>query len=146
MPPITSLGNTTKTVFLSTENHKQTIEATAAVAIKKGQPVKLDANGKVSLWTKANLRHTLIGYAYHDCAADELVTIWTRGYAVVYGISTAALSAGPVAYQGYDNATSLGGAVGYSQYANSATAEENNAWALDSAAGANGLVRILLMD
>jgi hypothetical protein len=145
--PITVLGSTTKNTFLATEADKIYIEATCgATALKKGQPVKLSNTGTLNPWAKADLIHTLVGYAYADCAIGELVTIVTRGYAIIYGISTAALNCGPVAYQAYNAVDTVGGCIGYSEYANSATAAENNGWALDDAAGDAELVRILLMD
>lgn len=146
MGSLTTLGGKTKTTFLHSENHKTTFEATAAAALKKGQPVKLDADGKVSAWAKTDLLYKCVGYCYGDVASGEVVTIWSRGYAIIYGLSTAALDAGPVAFEAYNSATDIDGATGYSEYANSATAAENNGWALDQADADNELVRVLLMD
>lgn len=141
-----TLGNNSKTVFLATEQNKITFEATASAAIKKGQPVKLTSTGQLAVWAPTDLRHLLIGYAYNDAASGELVTVWSRGYAIIYGLAAATQAAGPVAYTSYDNATTVGGVVGYSKYAVNATAEQNNAWALENAGGANELIQILLMD
>lgn len=140
------LGGTSKTTFLATEGEKIAVEFEAEGALKHGQPVKLTADGKVTAWAKADLLHTLVGYVYTPDAVDgDLVTVISRGFAIINGISTGALSTGPVAYQGYDTATDVDGTTGYSQYANSVTAAENNAWALDVAAGAGEVVRILVM-
>jgi hypothetical protein len=140
------LGGTSKTTFLATEGEKIAVEFEAAVALKHGQPVKLTADGKVTAWAKGDLLHTLIGYVYAPEAAaiGDLATVITRGFAIINGISTGALATGPVAYQGYDAATDVDGTTGYNQYANSATAAENNGWALDAAAGAGEIVRVLL--
>lgn len=141
-----TLGNKTKTTWLHTENHKTVFEATTSAAVKKGQPLKLDATGTVSPWAKTDLLYKCVGYAHEDVESGGLVSVWARGYAIKYGLTTGALNAGPVAYQGYDASTDIGGATGYSTYANSATAAENNAWALDDADGADALVRVLVMD
>lgn len=139
------LGSKTKTVFLTTEADKTTVEFEAGVDIKKGQPVMLQNNGKIQVWDKVS-NHTLVGYAYADVTTGNLVTVWTRGYAMIYGLSNAAMVAGPVTYNAYDAATNIGGVTGYSKYIVAADAATTNGWSLDQAGGANTLIRILLMD
>lgn len=140
-----SLGNPSKTTFLHVESGKTFLEFEAAAAIKRGQPLKLDATGKATPWAKADLEHTLIGYAYNDAAVGEFVTAFVRGYAVIYALSAAALNCGPVAYNSYDAATVVGGVSGYNKYDdNQVGATEVNGWALDAAAAADVLIRVLL--
>jgi hypothetical protein len=147
MGSLTTLGGASKTVFLTTEAHKTTIEATASAAIKKGQPIKLTATGQAAIWAVADGIDALIGYAYADCASGELTTIWSRGYAIIYGISNASQNAGPVKYTSYDTADAVGGLTGYSKYSAATVGTDAvNGWALDNATAANQLIRILLQD
>lgn len=140
------LGSNSKTTFLASEPEKISVEFTTALAIKKGQPIKLTAAGLATPWAPADLLHTLVGYAYSDCAVGELLTVWTRGYCIIYALSNAALSAGPVAYTSYDASTVVGGVSGYSKYATNATPAQNNAWSLNQATAADELIMVLLMD
>lgn len=141
----TTLGGKTKTTFLTTEAHKTTVEFEAGVAVKKGQPVMLMANGKVQPWDGAS-RHTLIGYAYGDAAIGINTTVWTRGYAMIFGISLAAMVAGPATYDSFNAATEIGGVTGYNVYKVAVGDATANAWVLDQTTAANQLVRVLLMD
>lgn len=143
----TSFGGVSKTAILATEEYKITLELTALVALKKGRPVKLDpTTGKADLWVTADGISKLIGYAYGDCAIGELITIWTRGFMMIYAISPGAQSCGPATNSSYDSSTSIGGAVGYDVYTLSSTVTAINGWILDVATGANQLVRVLLID
>jgi hypothetical protein len=143
----TTLGQKSKTVFLATEADKITFEATnGATALKKGMPVKLDTNGTLLPWVSSDGRKALVGYAYGDCAAGELMTVWSRGYAIIYGISDDAQNAGPVTYNGYDDSTDVGGTTGYSNYKNESDYSKINGWALDNADDSGELIRVLLMD
>lgn len=144
------LGNVSKSTFLTTEADKTTVEFTVGTtAVKKGMPVKLAADGTIVPWAASDLVHLLIGYAYADAAIGGLCTVWTRGYAMIYAITTGALAAGPVEYAGYDSTTVIGGsagATGYNTYVVASAANRANGWNLDQAAGANALIRVLLAD
>lgn len=143
----TMLGSVSKTTFLTTEEYKITIELTCLVALKKGQPVKLDpTTGKADLWVTADGITKLIGYSYGDFAIGELTTIWSRGYAMIWAISPGAQNAGPATNSSYDSSTDIGGTTGYSVYTLSSTVAAINGWVLDVATGANQLIRVLLMD
>lgn len=141
----TTLGGKTKTTFLTTEAHKTTVEFEAGVAVKKGQPVMLMANGKVQPWDGVST-HTIIGYSYSDAAVGVNTTVWSRGYAMIFGISLAAMPAGPATYDSYNAATDIGGLTGFNVYKAATAAATANAWVLDQTTGANQMVRILLMD
>ncbi len=139
---LNTLGSTTKSTFLKeVENHKlhQEFEVAAATTIYKGQPVKLDATGKIVPAGAAETEHTVIGYAIMNGAAGELVTVGMRGYGIVWVESVAAVVPGPVKYTGYNATTE------YNQV-DSGTVTQANAigWALDVAAGADELVRMVI--
>lgn len=142
----TTAGSNTKTSFLHTEAHKTTQEFTASVAIKRGQLVKLDDLGTVSIWAAADGRFKCIGVAYNDAAIGEFITIWTRGYAIIWALSNAAVVCGPVTVSSYDAVTVVGGVSGYPKYAVAAADADTVGWALDDASGANELIRVLLTD
>lgn len=146
MGALTTLGAKSKTVFLFTEAHKLTLELEAEVAIKKGQPIKLHADGTADIWVPTDGRYKLIGYAYGDAAIGELTTIWSRGYAIIYAISDADQDAGPVKYKSYDDSTDIGGTTGYSKYEAAATDSVCNGWSLNNTAAANELIQVVLMD
>lgn len=147
MGTFNTIGGQSKTTFLNTESHKLSLEFTANAAVKSGQPVKLTNDGKVTPWAKTDDIKLCIGYAYQSADADENVTVMTRGYIVLMAVSSGSnLNAGPVAYAGYDNSTDLGGGrIGYSQYG-AVGADSQNGWALDAAASAGTLIRVLLMN
>jgi hypothetical protein len=97
------------------------------------------------------LINTLIGYVYQDGVAGDLVTVFTRGFAMIYALANAT-SAGPASYSAYDTTNAVdnnnqqSGAMGYSRYLAEATPAEQNAWVLDlTAAGLGKLTRVLLM-
>lgn len=142
-----SLGNPTKTVFLASEPNKITVELVALVQLYKGNAIKLDpTTGSAAIWAIADGRDKLFGYCSGDAAIGTLVTVFTRAFAVVYGISTAAIQAGPVAPQGYDNSTEIEGCVGYDTWANSSTEQQITGWTTTPAAAADDLIIIYLMD
>ena len=147
MGSLTVLGKKSKTTFLASEEYKITVELVASAAIKKGQPIKLDANGKAAIWAKADTIDLLIGYAYGDCASGELTTIWSRGYVIIYAISKGAQNAGVVCYDSYDASTDIGGSTGYNVYAAATVGTDPVVgWSLDKTTAANQLIRVLLMD
>lgn len=139
-----TLGNQTITIELHSENHKTGIELEAAAAIKKGQPIKLTSVGKATPWAKADLQHTFIGHARWDAAIGDMVTIASRGYAILHGISNAAVTCGPITYEGLQ---ASGQYTGIAKYG-SASVDATNCigWALDDAAGAGELIRVLMKD
>lgn len=153
---LSSLGaNSSKTTFLALEDGKIAVEFEVAAGqdLKSGQPVKLDATGKVTLWAPADLLTSLIGYVYNDGAAGALITVFCRGFAIIYALANDQ-DAGPASYASYDTTNAVAnnnqqsGAKGYSRYINEATAGEIHAWILDqiTTAANTQLTRVLLMD
>ena len=146
---LTSLGKNSKTTYLVADPGRPYIEFTAAATIKNGQPVKLANDGRVTPWAKTDALSLLIGHAYtqnlESVAADETVTIITRASAVIYGMSSAALNAGPITWSSYDSSTEDdGGNIGYNVY-EAAGANTAMGWLLDQTTGANEVARILLL-
>ena len=146
MGAFTTLGKTSKTVFLALENDKITQEFTVgATAVSAGMPVKLDANGAVVPWVKTDGEQFLIGYAHTDQAIGTLVTVNTRGFVLMYALSAGAVVPGPVTYEGYDTTTAIGDNLGYITVDDgSITVANCIGWALDAAAGAGSLIRVLM--
>lgn len=150
MGALTSLGKASKTVFLASEGNKLSQEFTVASAntVKAGQPVKLNAAGEVLPWAKADGVHTNIGIAMTNQAAGELVTVWCRGYMIVFGLSLGALDAGPVTQNSYDTSTVVGENTGYNKYEALGTGGTDTTqqvgWNLDQAGGANALIRVMI--
>lgn len=142
---LTSLGSNSKTTFLATEEDKITIEFTTAAVVKKGQPVKLTPAGLVTPWATTDGVASLIGYVYADAASGDLVTVWSKGFIILYGLSNAIQNAGPVAYTSYDSTTDIG-SIGYSKYAAATDPLTINGWSLDAATAAGQLIRVLLMN
>lgn len=141
---LSNLGEKTKSAFLKeVENHKlhQEFEVAASNTVFKGQPVKLDATGKIVPAAAAEAEHNIIGVAIMDGAEGELVTVGMRGYAIIWAESVAALTPGPIKYTGYNGTTE------YNQV-DSGTVTQANAmgWALDVASAAAELVRVVIKD
>lgn len=146
MGAFTSLGKTSKTTFLSLENYKINQEFTVgATAVSAGMPVKLDSLGAVVPWVKTDGEQFIIGIAMTDQAIGTLVTVTTRGYVLQYALSNGAVVPGPVTYEGYDSSTAIGDNTGFILVDDgSITVANCIGWALDVAAGAGVLIRVLI--
>lgn len=144
---LTSFGTSTKSVVLAEEEDKIRIEFTTAAIVKKGQPVKLTATGTITPWAKTDLQHLCVGYCDADAASGALVTVVCRGYAIIFGISAAAVVCGPGTYNGYDSTnadTNQYSAIGYSIYGAATDVTDAIAWVIDPASAANQLMRVLI--
>ena len=140
------LGGSAKTTFLAIEANKISQEFTAGAALKIGQPVKLDADGDVIPWAKADGRHKLVGYCYSDAANGDLVTVFTRGFMVQFALSNAACPAGIATWEAHDDVTEIDGNSGYNKYGPAAADADTCGWNMTPAAGADELIRVLCMD
>ena len=140
---ITAFGDATKTVFLNeAESHKLHIAFTAAVAIKKGQPVKLTDDDTVGLLIGDGTDSDhIVGYSIQNAEAGDQVTIAMKGYAVIFAMSGGAVTVGPVRYSGVNSGDAM-----YMNYVDAKTTNlpKMNGQALDSAAGANEIIRVVL--
>lgn len=148
MAELTAFGDVTKTIFLNeAESHKLHLAFEASGAITKGQPVVLNTDETISAaptTTTNTTKDNIIGYAVQNAADGEEVTIAMRGYATVFAMSGAALNAGPVKYSGVN--------VADARYMNYVQATEvatvlglvTTGWSLDTAAGADVLIRVVV--
>lgn len=150
-----TFGNVAKSTFLNgPESHKLHLEFEATDDINVGQPCKMHADGgKVSPCAADDAEKLMVGISIHPgkSAYGDYVVLATRGYAVIYAQSTAAVTPGPVQYKGYDAGT------GYNKVATLAavtTPAEDAAlpsslhfgWALDKATEAGQIIRVLVKD
>lgn len=138
----TPFGDITKTLFLKSESHKlfNEFEVTTGQAVKKGQPVILNAVGTVTPAGAAAAPHTVIGISMHDGDAGDLVTVMMKAYLITFGeAGTASLTAGPVKLWTTPlNAVTLRVSVDDA----SVTAADICGWALDAGTDADDEVRI----
>ena len=147
---LTLLGNKTKTTILALESDRISLEFTASTAIAVGQPVKINADGTVSPWTTADKIINLVGYAYNAATgANDLLTVFVRGFILIYALSKAADAAGSAKYDSYDTTTQLSQNVppGFNVYAKGVDGTDDlicNAFILDASTGAGNLIRVLL--
>lgn len=140
-----TLGTQTRTIFLNKEQHKLHLEFTANNTIKIGQPVKLHTDGTVQAYLAGDAGTTpILGYALHDATSGQLLTVATRGYAVIMCYSEIAIpSTGMCRFMSFFSS----GDQNYNRVQVTGTTIANMAgWVLDTAAGVNGLVRVLVMD
>jgi hypothetical protein len=133
-----SFGTQTEQLLLKSESHKMAHEFEAAAAIKKLQKVKLNNAEKVVALAADDDEHLCIGYALHDAAIGENTTVVVRGYALIKGISQAAVVSGPVQHKGF-NAT-----VNLNSYAAAASAAKCVGWNLTTAAAADEEIWVLV--
>lgn len=142
----TQFGDKTQTIFLKgIENHKlhQEFEVATGQAVKKGQPVILNANGTVQAAGSNPDVYTIIGYSIHNGAAGELITVGMKAFVIVYASNSGnTLNAGPVAYNGM-NPDVEGGL--YNDFTNTSTAGKVIGWCLDQATTADDRVRVALL-
>ena len=134
-----TLGIPTTSPFLNeAEGDKIHLEFTVKTAVKAGMPVELFTNGTVQPVTPGTASLTGIGVALQDRAADELVTVACRGFAVVNGEAKAASNAGPAVWDSF-NAT-----TGLNVYDDGGAAATLVGWVLDAATDSGDLVRVLV--
>lgn len=134
-----SLGTATQTLFLhDVEAHKLHLEFQAQAIIKAGQLVKMHSSEKISPCAAGDAENIIIGIALTDAAADELVTVGVRGYAVIYAKSSAATVAGPVEIGAYTS--------GFNTFTTASAVAKTAGWSLDAAAGAAEIIRVLIKD
>jgi hypothetical protein len=149
---LATLGKTSKTTILAIEDGKISLEfeVNAAVEVKTGMPVKLVADGKITPWAKADSRDLLIGHAYQDGEAGDLVTVFMRSHMVMYALSSEAIScATPVTQTDWEDTTLVDGGEydgqsGYNRVEQTG-ADSPIGWALDQAVGADELIKVAVM-
>jgi hypothetical protein len=150
-----TFGNVSKSTFLNgPESHKLHLEFDATANINVGQPCKMHADGgKVSPCVDGDAEQVMVGISIHPgkSAYGDKVVLATRGYAVIYAQSAAAVTPGPVAYKGYDGTTKYNivatlAAVTTPAEAAALPASLHFGWALDKATAASQIIRVLVKD
>lgn len=102
-------GNSTKNVILvGPEAHKLHLEFIAGADIHEGQPCVMHSDGgKVSPAAADAPENTIVGISIHEgkSAYGDYVVLAARGYVVVEMESAAAVTPGPVSYDGFNATT-----------------------------------------
>lgn len=147
-----SLGSTTYTVFLyGVESHKlhMEFEVNTAVAVHKGQPVKLaGSEEKITPLLASDKPHiSCIGYSIHDGEAGDLVTVAMRSFVVIIGEAEDALNPGPVEFVGYDTENADNNIEGYNRFSDTDIDEDDShiGWSLDAATAEGDKIRVALI-
>lgn len=136
---------TPKAVIHKSESHKlhQAFPVAKGVNIIQGMPVMLKTDGTIAPYMGEGI---YLGIAvtnsdhpcYKDAPAGVDVTVMVEGFAIVYGVSSAELSAGAV------KPTELKDDSMYVTYATDAQATDPKFISLQSASAADELVQILV--
>ena len=132
---------TPQAVIYKSESHKlhQAFVVKEGDTIIQGQPVMLNNDGTISpyIGTGIYLGIAITDSVYPAYPGNE-VTVMVEGFAVVYGVASAALTAGYVNPAAPDQ-DSL-----YVKYANTASSAASNFIALNAADAAGDLVQVLV--
>lgn len=146
-------GLTPQAVIQRSESHKLgvALEVASGKTVKAGQPVIILDNGTVRAFETGDSSRRIIGYAVDNSNIPAYVpskqhgpvdiTVSCKGYAVLYGVASGAVTAGPVALvQGMDASSR------YQKYADEAdnATTQPTAISLDSASDGE-LIRILFL-
>ena len=127
--------------YVITAGASQAVVAAAKIdsKVRPGMPVEINpATGKIiPLANDGNLEY--IGVSLHTSKGGELVTVAMRGYAVIFAEASEALSPGPVNWNNYNEPTERNR---YNQ--TSVTTITFQGWALDSAAAAGDVIRVVV--
>lgn len=102
-----SSGGVTKNIFrYGPEVHKLHLEFTvkAGETIHRGQPVKLNADGTISVVDPTDAELVFIGVSIHEGGSaygKDFVVVAMRAYAVVDAVAKGVVPAGAVGYAGF---------------------------------------------
>ena len=152
-----TLGVPARDYISSYEEDKLAMEFAASAPILKGQLVKLDDAGTISPWINTDLQHKCIGFALKTITADAisiggagpagpLVTVITRGYGLIYGLTTAInsdLKAGPTTCTG---ASIVSGLTDYCEYIVAMDVTDAIGWTPDETTTASTIIRVIIKD
>lgn len=132
---------TPQAVIYKSESHKlhQAFTVKQGDTIIQGQPVMLNADGTISPYvgTGIYLGIAITDSVYPAYPGNE-VTVMVQGFAVVYGVATAAVTAGYVTPSAPDE-DSL-----YTKYANTTASAASNFIALNTADADGDLIQVLV--
>ena len=144
--------NTPRAAIFKSESHKlhQAFPVKKGESVIQGQPVVLNTDGTIQGFKSTDAVKNIIGWAATDSINPAYkenkqygpieVTVMVRGYAIIWGVSKAALTTGPVKPTGAKDVDNT-----YAEYeADSATAAPI-AYNLTPASAAGDLVQILVI-
>lgn len=144
--------NTPRAAIFKSESHKlhQAFPVKKGESVIQGQPVVLNTDGTIQGFKSTDAVKNIIGWAATDSINPAYkeskqhgpieVTVMVRGYAIIWGVSKAALTTGPVKPTGVKDVDNT-----YAEYeADSATAAPI-AYNLTPASAAGDLVQILVI-
>lgn len=151
-------GNTTLSTFNKLESQKLFSEFDVSGVVHKGQPVKLTAAGAVEAALATDPASVVIGVSIHEGNSiyGATVVVSLKGFGIINCFASAAVAPGPVTYDGYDTTKAYPGTqkefAGYNKvktfvFDSAATVNVQSTvfgWAIDAAAAAGDIVRVVV--
>lgn len=144
--------NTPRAAIFKSESHKlhQAFPVKKGESVLQGQPVVLNTDGTIQGFKTGDEVKNVIGWAVTDSKYPAYgenrqhgpidVTVMVRGYAIVWGVSKAAVSAGPIKPTGGMDEDKL-----YAEYETDADSTSPIAINLTPASAAGELIQILVV-
>lgn len=144
---ITAVDQTAVPIVSGSITHGGSGTATQTIAtddniVRKGQPVALESDGRISGLKAATSPVSVIGTSLHDGISGQIVTVCMRAHRIQYcEAGTASLNAGPVKIYGYNTTTN------YVEVDDaSVTYADQWGWALDAATADGDVIRVAIRD
>lgn len=143
--------NTPRAAIFKSESHKlhQAFPVKEGESVIQGQPVVLNTDGTIQGFKSTDAVKNIIGWAATDSINPAYkeskqhgpieVTVMVRGYAIIWGVSKAALTTGPVKPTGAKSDNT------YAEYEADSTTAAPIAYNLTPASSAGDLVQILVI-
>lgn len=144
--------NTPRAAIFKSESHKlhQAFPVKKGESVIQGQPVVLNTDGTIQGFKSTDAVKNIIGWAATDSINPAYkeskqhgpieVTVMVRGYAIIWGVSKAALTTGPVKPTGEKDSDNT-----YAEYEADSTTAAPIAYNLTPASSAGDLVQILVI-
>lgn len=144
--------NTPRAAIFKSESHKlhQAFPVKEGESVIQGQPVVLNTDGTIQGFKSTDAVKNIIGWAATDSINPAYkeskqhgpieVTVMVRGYAIIWGVSKAALTTGPVKPTGSKDAENI-----YAEYEVDSVTVAPIAYNLTPASAAGDLVQILVI-
>lgn len=144
--------NTPRAAIFKSESHKlhQAFPVKEGESVIQGQPVVLNTDGTIQGFKSTDAVKNIIGWAATDSINPAYkeskqhgpieVTVMVRGYAIIWGVSKAVLTTGPVKPTGAKDSDNT-----YAEYEADSTTAAPIAYNLTPASSAGDLVQILVI-
>ena len=144
--------NTPRAAIFKSESHKlhQAFPVKEGESVIQGQPVVLNTDGTIQGFKSTDAVKNIIGWAATDSINPAYkeskqhgpieVTVMVRGYAIIWGVSKAVLTTGPVKPTGAKDSDNT-----YAEYEADSTTAAPIAYNLTPASAAGDLVQILVI-